>query len=200
MLQIRPPAASLVAVALISLAPSLIASAAAAPQQPQQQRSTGGALSESLVFEDVPEVFSASRYLQPASEAPASVTVLSGDTLRGHGVRTVGEALRLVPGLFMHYDRIYEFAGFRGFALPGDFNTRILVLLDGHTLNNSVVTGGSNIGTDLGIDMSEVERIEVIKGPASSLYGGNAFLGTINIVTRRPVVKPGVEGRLQRRR
>ena len=160
----------------------------------EQKPAVGGSLSESLLFDDeVPEVFSASRYLQPASEAPASVTVLRGEMLRAHGVRTVGEALRLVPGLFMHYDRIYEFAGFRGFALPGDFNTRILVLLDGHVLNNSVVTGGSNIGTDLGVDMGEIERIEIVKGPASSLYGGNAFLGTINIVTRRPVVEPGFD-------
>jgi iron complex outermembrane receptor protein len=151
------------------------------------------AVHESVLFEDVPEVFSASRYSQRATEAPASVTVLSGETLRAYGVRTVGEALRLVPGLFLHYDRIYEFAGFRGFALPGDFNTRILVLLDGHVLNNSVVTGGSNIGTDLGVDVDEIERLEFIKGPASSLYGGNAFLGTINIVTRRPVAAPGYD-------
>jgi iron complex outermembrane receptor protein len=195
-----PPAAFRRLPALILATQLLATSAVAATRPSQEQRPAGGgqpALSESLVFDDMPEVFSASRYLQPASEAPASVTVLSGDTLRGQGVRTVGEALRLVPGLFMHYDRIYEFAGFRGFALPGDFNTRILVLLDGHTLNNSVVTGGSNIGTDLGIDMSEVERIEVIKGPASSLYGGNALLGTINIVTRRPVVKPGVDTSLR---
>lgn len=157
-----------------------------------------GAMHESVLFdESVPEVFSASRYLQPAAEAPASVTVLRGEMLRARGVRTVGEALRLVPGLFMHYDRIYEFAGFRGFALPGDFNTRVLVLLDGHVLNNSVATGGSNIGTDLGVDVSEIERIEIVKGPASSLYGGNAFLGTINIVTRRPVVEPGFETNLR---
>lgn len=163
-----------------------------------QAKGDAAPVHESLLFdEEVPEVFSASRYLQPASEAPASVSVLQGDTLRAHGVRTVGEALRLVPGLFMHYDRIYEFAGIRGFALPGDFNTRILVLLDGHSLNNSVVTGGSNIGTDLGVDMAEVERIEIVKGPASSLYGGNAFLGTINIVTRRPVLEPGLDATLR---
>jgi iron complex outermembrane receptor protein len=200
----RPSAPRTVRIALggLLLPLALAAPARAAPQpqrSPQEETAAGErpALSESLVFDDVPEVFSASRYLQPASEAPASVTALAGDTLRGQGVRTVGEALRLAPGLFMHYDRIYEFAGFRGFALPGDFNTRILVLLDGHTLNNSVVTGGSNIGTDLGIDMTEVERIEIIRGPASSLYGGNAFLGTINIVTRRPVVKPGVDTALR---
>ena len=68
----------------------------------------------------------------------------------------------------------------------GDQNTRVLILLDGHALNSPAEVGSSKVGEAFGIAMDQVERLEIIRGPASSLYGNNAFLGMVNVVTREP--------------
>ncbi|MEI6305565.1 MAG: TonB-dependent receptor, partial [Deltaproteobacteria bacterium] len=66
---------------------------------------------------------------------------------------------------------------------PGDYGTRLLVLVDGHRLNDAVFEQAP-IGSDFPVDIDLIERIEVIRGPGSSLYGTNAFLAVINVITR----------------
>ena len=80
-------------------------------------------------------------------------------------------------------------SGIRGLQIPGDFNTRILVLIDGATVNES---WGSFAGLDYDnfVSIDDVARIEVIRGPVSSLYGSNAFFGIVNIVTRGAAETP----------
>ncbi|MFL5262930.1 MAG: TonB-dependent receptor plug domain-containing protein [Anaeromyxobacteraceae bacterium] len=117
------------------------------------------------------------------SDAPAAVFVLTGDDVRRHGFRTLDEALRTVPGLFGYADGLYPMTGVRGMGLPGDYTTRLLVLVDGHPLNNSVGIGESYLGRDLPVPLAAVRRIEVIKGPVGSVYGPTAFLGVVNLVT-----------------
>lgn len=131
------------------------------------------------------EVTSVSRRVERASDAPATVSVITADEIRRHGFRTIADALRTVPGVFVHYDRVYELAGIRGFGILGDYSTRILILLDGHALNTQMSLGDSYLGTDAPVDMSVIERIEVIKGPASATYGPSAFFGVVNVVTRK---------------
>src|SRR5262249_5148073 len=109
--------------------------------------------------------------------------------------RTVSEALRGVAGLYVVDDRMSERLGIRGLQILGDFNTRILVLIDGATLNepwNQYV----GIGEDLPVSLDDVERLEVVRGPVSPLYGPNAFLGIINIVTRGADRSPKAYGRV----
>ena len=120
---------------------------------------------------------------QRASEAAASVFVLSGDDLRRQGFRTLAEALRSVPGMFGYADGLYPMIGVRGIGMLGDFTTRILILVDGHPLNNSLAIGESYLGRDLPIPLAAVQRLEVIKGPVGSLYGPTAYLGVVNLVT-----------------
>lgn len=132
----------------------------------------------------------AARRAQGAEEAPADVTVLSGQELRALGYRTVGAALAGVLGFRDNGDRAYENVGIRGLYVPGDQNTRLLVLLDGHPLNSPAEVGSSKVGEDFGIPMARIDRIEIIRGPASSLYGNNAFLGVVNVVT----LEAGEEG------
>jgi len=79
----------------------------------------------------------------------------------------------------------------RGFSSPGVYNSRVLELSDGHITNESSL-GQGYIGHDFDADLSDVERIEVVRGPGSVLYGGNAMLGTINIVTRKASNQPGL--------
>jgi outer membrane receptor for ferrienterochelin and colicins len=118
-----------------------------------------------------------------ASDASASVFVLSAEDIRRQGFRTLEEALRAVPGLFAYADGLAPMVGVRGLGLLGDRSTRLLVLVDGHPLNDSVGMGGSHLGRDLPIPMAAVRRIEVVKGPVGSVYGPTAFLGAVNVVT-----------------
>ncbi|MGI4830583.1 MAG: TonB-dependent receptor plug domain-containing protein [Janthinobacterium lividum] len=130
------------------------------------------------------EVYSASRHLQSTTEAPASVTLITAQEIHDHGYRTLADALNTVRGFFVTNDRNYSSLGVRGFARPGDLNTRILLLVDGHRLNDNVYEQAM-IGTEFPIDVDLIERIEVVRGPVSSLYGSNALFGSINIITKR---------------
>jgi len=125
----------------------------------------------------------ASLHQERASEAAAAVFVLTGDDLAAHGFRTLGEALRSVPGLYGYRDDSFGMVGVRGVGLLADYGTRLLVLLDGHPLNDSVGLGGTLVGRDFPIPLDAVKRVEVIKGPVGSVYGPTAFLGLINVVT-----------------
>jgi outer membrane receptor for ferrienterochelin and colicin len=120
----------------------------------------------------------ASKFEQEVTRAPASVTVITGDEIRRHGYRTLADVLNNVRGLYTSYDRNYSYVGARGFARPGDYNTRVLLLIDGHRLNEPTYNMAA-IGTDFPIDVSLIDRVEVIRGPGSSLYGTSAFLGVI---------------------
>jgi len=130
------------------------------------------------------EVTTASKKEQTIAEAPASVTVITREDIRRYGYRNLAEALLRVAGLYVDNDLSYQYVGIRGFARPGDYNSRVLVLIDGHKLNDPVYDYAA-IGEDFPIDIESIERIEVVKGPGSSLWGTNAVLGVINVITRK---------------
>lgn len=129
------------------------------------------------------QVYSASKHMQSASEAPASVTVVTADEIQKYGYRNLADVLRSVPGFYVTYDRDYTFVGVRGFGRLGDWNSRILVLIDGHRINNNVL-GQAMLGNEFLVDIDMVERVEIVRGPSSSLYGANAFFAVINVITR----------------
>ncbi|AFE08351.1 putative TonB-dependent receptor [Corallococcus coralloides DSM 2259] len=140
-----------------------------------------------------PPVRAASKRLLSVDEAPASTTVLTPEELRAFGWRTLAEALAGVRGFFLTDDRTYTYLGVRGFSPPGDLNTRILILWDGHAMND-VWAGQGYAAHDLSVDLEEVERIEVVRGPGSALYGTGAFFGVINVVPRESL---GMDRRLE---
>jgi outer membrane receptor protein involved in Fe transport len=111
------------------------------------------------------------------------VTVLTADDFRTYGWRTLNDALQSVRGFYVTGDRNYTFIGLRGFQRPGDYNSRVLLLIDGYRTNDNVYDGALS-GTDFALDIDNVERIEIVRGPSSSLYGGNALFGAINVFTR----------------
>ena len=129
------------------------------------------------------QVYSASKHMQSASDAPASVTVVTVDEIQKFGYRNLGDVLRSVSGFYVTYDRDYTFVGVRGFGRLGDWNSRILVLIDGHRINNDVL-GQAMVGNEFLVDIDMVERVEIVRGPSSSLYGANAFFAVINVITR----------------
>jgi iron complex outermembrane receptor protein len=138
---------------------------------------------EQLLELEVEPVFGASRRLQPVTEAPASVTIITADDIARYGYRTLADILRGVRGLFVSNDRNYSYLGARGIARPGDYNSRILLLVDGHRMNDNVYDQAA-IGAEFGLDPAMFARVEIIRGPASSLYGTSAFLAVVNVIMR----------------
>ncbi|MBT0962621.1 TonB-dependent receptor plug domain-containing protein [Denitromonas iodatirespirans] len=128
----------------------------------------------------------AGRFPQKRIHAPTRVTIVTAEDIEAYGYRTLADVLRSMRGLFTTYDRNYHYLGTRGFARPGDYNTRVMILIDGMRLADPVYNQGS-IGSDFPVDISLIKRVEFLPGPGSSAYGNNALLGLINIVTRDPV-------------
>lgn len=139
---------------------------------------------EELTALKVQTVYGASKREQKTTEAPSSVSIVLRDDIQKHGYRTLGDILNSVRGFYVTYDRGYNYIGVRGFNRPGDFGGRMLLMVDGHRLNDGVYDTAAS-GTDFPLDVDLIERVEVIRGPGSSLYGNNAFFGVINVVTRR---------------
>ncbi|MGA8873243.1 MAG: TonB-dependent receptor [Candidatus Acidiferrales bacterium] len=138
------------------------------------------------------EVYSASKYMQDASDAPSSVTVVTADEIQKYGYRSLADILESIRGFYITYDRDYSFVGVRGFGRLGDSNNRILVLIDGHQINDNVF-GEPYLGTEFLVDVDLIERVEIIRGPSSSLYGADAFFAVINVITRKAPQLKGVE-------
>jgi iron complex outermembrane receptor protein len=128
-------------------------------------------------------VTTASRQAQSADLAPAVTYVVSRQDIARLGLRNLGDVLRRMPGLEVRRDDEFTRVAVRGVA-PGDFNGRVLFLLDGLRLNDNVYDGGP-IDREAYVDVSLIERVEFTPGPGSALYGGNALLGVVNIVTQR---------------
>jgi len=139
---------------------------------------------EMVLFQEVPSVSSASKYDQKVTEALSSVSIVTEADIKKYGYRTIADALRSVTGFFVTYDRDYYYIGVRGFGRPTDYNTRILILLDGRRMNDNIYDA-AYVGTESVIDIDLVDRIEVIRGPGSSLYGNNALFAVMNILTKR---------------
>lgn len=138
---------------------------------------------EQLLRVEVQNVFGASERLQPVTEAPSSVTIITADEIERFGYRSLSDVLRGVRGFYVSDDRNYSYVGVRGFARAGDYNTRVLLLVNGHRINDNVFDQAP-VGNELGIDPRVFDRVEIIRGPASSLYGTNAFFAVINLVTK----------------
>src|SRR5207237_9177918 len=98
---------------------------------------------------------------------------------------TLSEALRPVRGLYTSSDRDYDSMGVRGFSTPGTYNNRMLVLSDGHVTNEATI-GQGYVGREFDADLADVERIEIVRGPGSVLYGSAAFFAVVNVVHKTP--------------
>ena len=159
---------------------------------PAQAESAGDLASLSLEQLLDVKIVGASKYEQKQSEVAAAVSVITRQEIKAFGWRTLGEALASLPGVHSSYDRQYSYVGIRGFGLPGDYNTRALVTVNGNRVNYPGVDLGP-VGRDLPLDMDLIERIEFIPGPGGAVYGQNAMFGVINLITRRGADVDGTE-------
>ena len=133
-----------------------------------------------------PIVVTATRSPLAASRAPASVSIVSGDQLRREGITTVLDALRQVPGLAVVQTGSY--GGVTSLFIRGGESKFAKVLIDGVPVNDA---GGAFDFSTLSTD--NLERIEIVRGPASVLYGSEAMAGVIQLFTRSGTGAPRVE-------
>lgn len=139
----------------------------------------------------VQSVYGASKHEQKLSEAPSSVTIIDAEEIDLYGHRNFAEVLESVRSLYVTNDRNYSYLGVRGFNRPGDYSSRILVLVNGHRVNENVFDSVL-IGYEFPLDVDLIQRVEVIRGPSSSIYGNNAFFGVINVITKDAQALDGV--------
>ena len=137
-------------------------------------------------------VIGASKYEQKQQHVAAAVSIITRKDIRTYGWRTLNEALASLPGIHPTYDYQYEYLGTRGFGLPGDFNSRVLITINGNRINDATYDQGPT-GRDFPLDIDLIERIEFIPGPGSAVYGQNAMLGVVNIITRNGSSVKGAE-------
>ncbi|WP_129775405.1 TonB-dependent receptor plug domain-containing protein [Peristeroidobacter soli] len=139
---------------------------------------------EQLMDMNVHVVHGASKYEQRVTRAPSSISIVTAEDIRRFGYTSLADVLRDVRGLYVTNDRNYTYVGVRGFLRPGDYSTRVLLLIDGHRMNDNVYDSGS-VGLESMLDVELIDRVEIIRGPSSSLYGSSAFFGVINVITKR---------------
>ena len=127
---------------------------------------------------------SAAKYAQTTAEAPSSVTIITSQDIENYGYETLADVLASIRGFYTGTDRSFDQAGVRGFSRHDDSNNRVLLQINGATINENIF-GTAFIGRIIPIEPESIERIEIIRGPGSALYGSHAMFAVINIVTKK---------------
>ena len=139
---------------------------------------------------DIPEVLTTTRLRQPKTRVPGSTTVIEGDLVRKLGINSLVEIFRLVPGMVVaevgSSTPVTTYHGTVHYE-----QRRMQVLIDGRTAHRSTLSDMDWQSMPVALEL--IERIEVSRGPNSAAYGINAFLGSINIITRDPADTAGTE-------
>lgn len=129
------------------------------------------------------EVISTSDFAQQVVDAPSAVSVVTAVEIERFGYRTIAEILNSMRGLHISQDRNYAYLGGRGYS-ANDYAGRIMILIDGYAAADNYFNQ-IYIGNDGYLDTALIERVEYAPGPGSAIYGNNAFLGVVNIITRK---------------
>lgn len=156
---------------------------AVAPSATELSQSSSDEVIEDLRFLQEETVSIAVLHEQPISEAPSNVYVITDDDIRHSGATDLPTVLRRVPGLEVIQMTSADF----NVSVRGDNQLRankLLVLIDGRSIYEDIQ--GEVFWKMIPVTLPEIKRIEVLKGPASAVYGFNAFDGVINIITKTP--------------
>lgn len=129
-------------------------------------------------------VTGASRAAETSADAPAVSTTITASDMRRYGIRSIDEAINFLGlGMFAQDPGHHAEVGARGVGFTLDFNHHVLVLVDGMPANEQFL-GGTFFGKTFGLPLDQIDHVEVILGPGSVLYGSQAMLGVINVVTK----------------
>jgi len=177
---------------LLSMLTILLIALASLPDYAEESstQSSQAVIPELELIKEEETVTIAARYKQPISQAPSNVyviTVITDEDIRYSGATDIPTVLRRIPGLDVMQTTGTEF----NVSVRGDnqlLANRLLVMVDGRSI---YVDGSGTVYWKLiPVALPEIKRIEVLKGPASSIYGFNAFDGVINIITKSKPTKP----------
>lgn len=153
--------------------------------------SNGSTEKDLLLFMEEQDLVTATKRPTPLRKAPAIATIITADEIRNMGARNLLDVLKMVPGFGISINEfnamMVEVRGIRTAT-----SEKILVMIDGHSLNRNI--NGSALYRAIGmLPMENIRQIEVVRGPGSALYGSNAFVATINIITRTAEEIDGLE-------
>ncbi len=149
---------------------------------PLSAQSNGDDIS-AMTIDQLLQVTVATKNRKSLYQAPANVTVFTRQDIEYYGLNTLQELLMLVPGFYASRD--IEQGNMHRISVRGrssSLSESVLVLLDGQRLNDLYSGGATLLNREL--SLTNAEQVEIIRGPGSALYGSNAFLGVINIITR----------------
>jgi outer membrane receptor protein involved in Fe transport len=139
-----------------------------------------------------PVVTTASKSAETASVAPGTSTTLTAEDMRRYGMHSLDEAIDFLSLGVVTSNPLHDVdIGARGVMIPNDSGDHFLLLVNGHAVNEPLF-GGARFDRGAGIPLEMVDHIEVILGPGSVLYGSNAMLGVINVITKRAKDLQGV--------
>lgn len=146
--------------------------------------------SELSLFENIPVVVTASKRPERISQAASIISVITEEDIQKMGARTIMDVLRTIPGIEIVKDlNSLSQIVVRGFR--SETSSGVKILIDGHTLNDPMSGGATWFYDDL--PLKNVRRIEIIRGPASAVYGANAFVSVVNILTKNAQDINGLE-------
>lgn len=137
--------------------------------------------SEQDYLQEFPVVLSASRLSQPLSEAPSAMTVIDREMIAASGFRKIPDLFKLVPGMYVsYYKGSQAIVSYHGTS--DQFARRMQVLIDGRSV---YLAPFSDVDWEsLPVNLDDIERIEVVRGPSAAAHGANSLQGVINIITR----------------
>ncbi len=147
-----------------------------------------GYLTEQDLLGEIPLVSSVTGLRQAVSDSPASVTILDRQLIRASGAQNLADLFRLVPGFQVYHVNGNIFA-VTSHGLSDEYPKRLEVRVDGRSVYQPLLSAIE--WTTLGVELDDIERIEVVRGSNVPLQGSNAFLGSINIITRHPLAQRG---------
>jgi outer membrane receptor for ferrienterochelin and colicins len=137
-------------------------------------------------------VSGASKTEELAKDAPATTSVITGDDMRRYGIRSIAEAIDFLGMGLVTQNPLHSVeVGGRGVLLTSDFGNHVLLVVDGHVYNEPW-DGTAYFEQGAGVPMELIDHIELILGPGSVLYGGNAMIGVVNVVTKRASAYSGL--------
>ncbi|HEV8122685.1 MAG TPA: TonB-dependent receptor [Gemmatimonadales bacterium] len=155
----------------------------------QQADTSAGATLDNLLSTPVS---TASKYAQNVREVAGSVTIVSAEDIRRYGYRTLTDVLQRMAGVYVSNQRSMESFGIRGFGRPTDYNNRVLLLINGHSYTEGI-WGMALLGESMALNLQGVERIELVRGPSSGLYGTGAMFAVINVISKDGQAISGVQ-------
>ncbi len=152
------------------------------PFQQQVDVPLDGRVDIDAALTGVDEVAAASRASESLRDAPASVSLIGSREIAAFGYTGTADALQGTRGIYFTNDLTYHVVGMRGYAPFSQFGNRTLVLVDGHAINDSWAEASFH-EFELSSDLFGYDRIELVRGPTSVVYGSGAFQGVVSLVS-----------------